>query len=99
MLDLDHLARDTCCLRRVDDGSKGLLGIVRHVRLVPRRRILNYLRVGHERMKWRQHRKRNDFGANPPGQNDAKRRIRLNWPGASTKRGPFFQRERETGNR
>jgi hypothetical protein len=71
MLDLDHLARDACCLCRVGDGAKGLVGVVLHACFVLRRRILNHLRIGRQRMKWRQHRKRRDFGANPLGQSDA----------------------------
>ena len=28
MLDLDHLARDACCLRRLCDGAKNVFGML-----------------------------------------------------------------------
>jgi len=71
MLGMDHLAYDAYCLRSAGDGAKSLLGMFLHAYFILSRRVLDHLRVGRERMKWRQDRQHGDFGADPLGQGDA----------------------------
>jgi hypothetical protein len=61
MLDMDHLAGDACCLRRLGDGAKSFLGVFLHAYFVLSRRVLEHLRVGREHMKGRQDRQRGGF--------------------------------------
>jgi len=53
MFDLHHLAWDARCLRRVGDGAKSFLGMSLHSGFVLSGRVLDHLRVGRERVKWR----------------------------------------------
>jgi hypothetical protein len=71
MRDMDHLARDACCLRCVSDSAESLLGMFLHACFVTSRRILEHLCVGRKHMKGRQDRKRSGFGTDPFGQGDA----------------------------
>ena len=58
MLHTQHLADDTCCLRRLSDRGKGCVAMGLHALLVPSRGILDHLRVDREHVKRRQHRQR-----------------------------------------
>src|SRR5208337_488562 len=71
MLDMDDLACDASCLRSAGDGAKSFPGMLLHACFVLSRRVLDHLRVGRERMKWRQDRQDGGFGAEPLGQSDA----------------------------
>ena len=73
MLDLNRLARDAGCLRRVGDRAEGFLGILLHACVVQTSMSLIVCVSVVNVWKRRQHRQRDGFGADPLGQGDAVR--------------------------
>jgi len=54
MLNVNHFARNACCLRCGGDGAKSRLRLLLHACLVLSPRILKHLGVGREHMKRQQ---------------------------------------------